>query len=74
MRRRLFTVLSAVSLLLCVATCFLGARGHALTDMVTFSACRSGFSIQSIQGHILFAWYPFSVGPWFHYMTWVVQE
>jgi hypothetical protein len=49
MKHRLFTILSAVSLLLCVATCVLWVRSYWLSDQLAW-----GYrSIESAQGYVM---------------------
>jgi hypothetical protein len=46
MFRRLYTLLSALSLLLCVATCVMWVRSYAVGDLVEYSRDRDGYRRQ----------------------------
>ncbi len=54
MLRRLFTFLSVVSLLLCVAACVLWVRSYSVSELWLRYVDRAGFVIQSDQGRITF--------------------
>ena len=70
MARRLFTLLSAASLLLCLGTCALWARSAFVADEIAFVAPRSYTSAQSAGGRLQFEWggYGSEAGPggWRH--------
>jgi hypothetical protein len=53
MIRRLFTLLSAVSLLLCVATCALWARSYRLSDQVKWDRIDGVGWIRTAEGHVM---------------------
>jgi Zn ribbon nucleic-acid-binding protein len=53
MLRRLFTLLSALSLLLCVATVVLWVRGAWVNDIVGRVSPSGGWDIQSWHGHLM---------------------
>jgi hypothetical protein len=55
--RHLFTLCSALSLLLCVAVCVLWVRSHGLTDKVVWRRIDGERSIRSAEGRILLALY-----------------
>jgi hypothetical protein len=50
--RHLFTLLSALSLLLCVATCVRWVRSYAARDMFPEELTKPGFSVQSTAGRV----------------------
>ena len=53
--RRLFTLCSAVSLLLCVAACVLWVRGTRAQDTVLFGTHRHTFQLMSSNGRVVLA-------------------
>jgi len=58
MRRRLFNILSAVSLVLCAGTCVIWARSYHADQALTYSSARIGFrwALHSAIGQIALTW------------------
>ncbi len=59
--RRMFGIISVISLLLFVGTCVLWVRGNFKSDTVYLDRTRSGLNLLSIRGAVGLAWwwYPF---------------
>ena len=55
MRRKLFNLAAALSLLLCVAVCVLWARSYGLTDQIVWNRADGVRSIGSSQGRVVLA-------------------
>ena len=55
MRRKLFNLAAALSLLLCVAVCVLWARGYGLTDQIVWNRADGVRSIGSSRGRVVLA-------------------
>jgi hypothetical protein len=52
MARPLFTLLSAVSLVLCVATCILWGRSYWVTDQIRWKNVGGWRAVRSATGHV----------------------
>ena len=55
-RRRLLNLLTALSLLLCVATCVLWARSYWRYDLPAVGAGQSNLYVHSVNGSLYFQW------------------
>ena len=53
MRRRLFTLSSALSLLLCVALCVMWVRSHRLSERLTWRNTGGYRSVHTARGHVV---------------------
>jgi hypothetical protein len=52
MKRRLLNLLTALSLLLCVAACVLWVRSYWTVDLIVFSPTRDSYSVWSQRGEV----------------------
>ena len=55
MKRWIFAVLSALSLLLCVAVCVLWVRSYRTRDIVARGVCGRHFQVTSARGGLWFS-------------------
>jgi hypothetical protein len=53
MKRRAFTILSVLSLMLCVATCVLWGRSHALSEMLLWQRVNGCGWVQAASGYLV---------------------
>jgi hypothetical protein len=69
-RRRLVTLLSALSFLLCATACALWVRSHSVADMVSRFDARGGYTLEASNGRIAANWddvvYAGPGGAWEH--------
>ncbi|MDB5293257.1 MAG: hypothetical protein JWL69_4498 [Phycisphaerales bacterium] len=56
MRRRIFTLLSALSLLLCVGTCVMWVRSYRVVDRIDFDGVGRSFEIRTNDHALLVEW------------------
>ena len=56
MKRRLFAIVAAGSLLPCVAACVLWARSYAVEDVVVWQGSGAAWSAASAQGWVVVEW------------------
>ncbi len=67
MLRRLFTVTSALSLLLCIAAVVLWVRSYRVGDAFSLSTRRSLYSVTACRGRMWFGWRASSQEPSFYH-------
>ena len=68
MKRRVFTILSALSLVLCLATCVVWVRSYRALDDIDFDARGRSIEIRTLSGMFIVQWIsnrPYHVSGWF---------